>query len=148
MYRYAIVFAAVTTRIYGLSCLSNENKNQIPQIDQWEVLKDGTLTGIVKGHPVLDDFEEMITSPLLNPLPRFRGDIAKTRSGCQYKLVSPKKKKRRIIKSARPSLFSQKITPANNTKMGRPGSIPSIDDWKIDSSTGRLTGLVTGHSQA
>ena len=145
-----LLYLVTATTIDALSFFSQKNNKRIPQIDQWELLKDGTLTGIVKGHPALDDFEEITTSPLLNPdsASEGKGTIVTTLSGSQYKLEIPKKKRKtRLI--PRPPLFPQKMVPIKKqTRPGRrQGGIPSIDDWEIDSTTGRLIGIVIRHKK-
>jgi len=143
-----VLYLVTTTTVDALSFFSKNNNKRIPQIDQWELLKDGTLTGIVKGHPALDDFEEITTSPLSNPdsASEGKGTIVTTLSGSQYKLEIPKKKRKtRLI--PRPPLH--KMVPIKKqTRPGRrQGGIPSIDDWEIDLTTGRLIGIVFRHNK-
>jgi len=143
------------SQVEAMSILSNRNNKKVPTIDQWTLsTKDGTLTGIVKGHPVLEDGDEITTSPLTNPdfAPDGKGTVVTTLSGTKYKLETPKKKKGRF------SLFGNRkkdeplspppmpATPiAFKENIRKNGGIPIIDNWKIDPSTGRLTGIVTGH---
>merc|ERR1711935_25471 len=146
-----------------MSFFSNNSK-RVPRIDQWKVSrKDGTLTGIVIGHPVLEDGDEITTSPLSNPdfAEDGEGKIVTTMSGSKYKLERPKNKENNHRQSSLIGFFMKEkkveeptppllppvppgpiMIPGENTrKLGE----PIIDDWKIDTSSGRLVGVVTGH---
>jgi hypothetical protein len=63
---------------------------RVPVVDQWRVLSDGKLTGVVKGHPVIPDGDKITTSPLANPdFATQAGVTVTTLSGSQYKLQDP-----------------------------------------------------------
>lgn len=130
------------TTVVAMSLLPNKNSNKVPTIDQWKVSpKDGTLTGIVTGHPVLEDGDEITTSPLTNPYfaEVGEGTIVTTVSGTKYKLETPNKNKNNNHKQSSFEGFVQ------NENIRKKAGEPIIDDWKIDPSNGRLTGIVTGH---
>ena len=60
-----------------------------PVIDQWRVLGDGKLTGVVQGHPIIKDGDRITTSPLSNPDFSKAGAVVTTLSGSSYKLQQP-----------------------------------------------------------
>jgi hypothetical protein len=66
------------------------NNKRVPVVDQWRILGDGKLTGVVKGHPVIPDGDTITTSPLSNPdFATQAGVTVSTLSGSQYKLEEP-----------------------------------------------------------
>ncbi|VEU38830.1 unnamed protein product, partial [Pseudo-nitzschia multistriata] len=151
----------IPSRVEAMSILSNRNSKKVPSIDQWKLSeKDGTLTGIVTGHPVLQDGDKITTSPLSNPdfAAKGKGTVVTTLSGTKYKLETPKKVNKGPFslfgggnknkkKAEPPMLPSVPEGPIKTTKenIRKNGGIPTIDKWRIDPESGRLTGIVTGH---
>lgn len=73
--------------LYATALIFNK---RVPVVDQWRVLSDGKLTGVVKGHPVIPDGDKITTSPLSNPdFATQPGVTVSTLSGSQYKLQDP-----------------------------------------------------------
>jgi hypothetical protein len=72
------------------SALMFLNRKRVPVVDEWRILGDGKLTGIVRGHPVIPDGDTITTSPLSNPdFATEAGVTVTTLSGSQYKLEEP-----------------------------------------------------------
>ena len=94
---FALGFAAklqtATITVSAMSLFSNNESKKVPRIDQWKIsVEDGTLTGIVSGHPILEDGDEITTSPLCGPdfAEGYEGAIVTTLSGTKFKLETPK----------------------------------------------------------
>ncbi len=62
-----------------------------PLLEEWKVLKNGQVTGIVKGHPDPDlaDGDTITTSPLANPDKAVAKATVTTLSGSKYRLGEP-----------------------------------------------------------
>lgn len=69
--------------------LSPFTSKKTPVVDQWRILGDGKLTGVVNGHPVIQDGDKITTSPLSNPDFCKSGATVTTLSGSTYKLKQP-----------------------------------------------------------
>lgn len=58
-----------------------------PEISQWEALKDGSIRGVVKFHPVIEDGDYITTSEIDQRSVLGPNKIVSTASGSKYKLV-------------------------------------------------------------
>lgn len=63
----------------------------VPVLDEWKILKNGGVTGSVKGHPSrdIDDGDIITTSPLQNPFDAIPRAVVTTVNGSKYKLGTP-----------------------------------------------------------
>lgn len=71
---------------------SGESKtalSAVPIIDNWKLLKDGSIKGTVRGSRNWKDGESITTSPLRNPNAAQGESVVRTRSGSRYKLAKP-----------------------------------------------------------
>jgi len=140
----------IDTTTNGMSIFPNNNRGKVPRVNEWKVSpEDGTLTGIVKGHPILEDGDEITTSPLTNPdfAEDGEGAIVTTMSGTKYKLEKPKDSDISSRKKYSPLMglfrYVEKTDSQSSKKIG---TEPIIDDWKVDARDGRILGTVTGHA--
>lgn len=62
-----------------------------PILNDWQVLKNGSVEGTVKNHPVIDDGDTITTSPVTDPDNAKANAIVVTVSGSKYKLGKPAK---------------------------------------------------------
>jgi len=69
---------------------ARSNMARTPEISEWEMNRDGSITGIVKFHPVIDDGDDITTSPLEDITLVGPNKLVKTKSGNAYKLVNQK----------------------------------------------------------
>ena len=58
-----------------------------PEITEWEALKDGSVRGVIRFHPVIEDGDYITTSQLEDPTKVGANKIVSTSSGSRYKLV-------------------------------------------------------------
>ena len=134
----------------AMSIFANNNSKKVPRLNEWKVSpKDGTLTGIVTGHPILEDGDEITTSPLTNPdfAEGGEGVIVTTMSGTKYKLETPKDNGNSNLKqSPLMGLFRHAEKTDSHSSMTS-GTEPIIDEWKIDAADGRILGTVSGHAE-
>lgn len=59
---------------------------RIPEVNNWDLVKGGSVSGRVKFHPVLKDGDQITTSPLKDPKKATENSMVETRSGSMYKL--------------------------------------------------------------
>jgi hypothetical protein len=84
---FALLLTSNAPILFATALIFNK---RVPVVDQWRVLSDGKLTGVVKGHPVIPDGDKITTSPLSNPdFATQPGVTVSTLSGSQYKLQDP-----------------------------------------------------------
>eukprot|EP00980_Cylindrotheca_fusiformis_P004625 scaffold990_cov108-Cylindrotheca_fusiformis.AAC.2 len=62
---------------------------QPPRLDEWKVLKSGSIVGTVTGHPSINDGDVITTSPVQNPNAAKRDALVQTASGSTYLLLEP-----------------------------------------------------------
>jgi len=62
---------------------------RVPTLDNWKILKDGSIIGTVSGHSKLRDGELITTSPVRYPTQARRDAMVRTKSGSPYKLAKP-----------------------------------------------------------
>jgi hypothetical protein len=86
---------------HGLN-LKPFSKTTTPVVDQWRVLGDGKLTGVVRGHPVIPDGDIITTSPLSNPDFCASNKVVTTLSGSRYLLKQPQYFKPKQAKKYQP----------------------------------------------
>ena len=60
-----------------------------PVISEWKLLKNGSIVGTVKNHPIIDDGDIITTSRIANPTTLKNNAMVVTESGSKYKLGSP-----------------------------------------------------------
>lgn len=60
-----------------------------PILTEWKLLKNGSLMGTVKNHPVIEDGDVVTTSPIENPDGVKYNAIVVTKTGSKYKLGTP-----------------------------------------------------------
>lgn len=60
-----------------------------PIISEWKLLKNGSIVGTVKNHPIIDDGDVITTSRIANPTSLKNNALVVTESGSKYKLGSP-----------------------------------------------------------
>ena len=80
----------IQTRQYSASASSTSLMMKIPVVDQWRVLKNGAVVGVVKNHPTIRDGDTITTSPLKAPASATARGLVETRSGSKYRLGTPK----------------------------------------------------------
>jgi len=68
--------------------------NRLPIIDEWKVLTNSRVVGIVKNHPSIPDGDVITTSPILRPEAAARRKIVSTISGSKYMLGAPGARKK------------------------------------------------------
>lgn len=61
----------------------------VPIIDDWKILKDGSIKGTVTGHRKWKNGKIITTSPLKSPGKAGKDSIVSTTSGSRYKLAKP-----------------------------------------------------------
>ncbi|KAG7345171.1 hypothetical protein IV203_032702 [Nitzschia inconspicua] len=120
---------------------------RVPVVDQWRVLGDGKLTGVVKGHPVIPDGDKITTSPLSNPdFATQAGVTVTTLSGSQYKLETPqasyvaqlrrKQQQNRIVKGVAAS--QKRGTKAVTKDMDLRAALVSRNEERREKKNGAL----------
>lgn len=60
-----------------------------PTLDDWEVMDDGSVVGIVSNHPAIEDGDTIATSPIENPNRARPKAVVTTMSGSRYHLGTP-----------------------------------------------------------
>lgn len=68
-----------TTRLY----------NWKPKLENWKVLPEGKIRGVISGHPVIPDGDTVTTSPILDLEQATTDKLVNTNSGSQYVLGNP-----------------------------------------------------------
>jgi hypothetical protein len=68
----------LTTRLYNT-----------PSLDNWKMMPEGKIRGVISGHPVIPDGDTITTSPLLDPEAVSGDELVQTNTGSQYKLLRP-----------------------------------------------------------
>ena len=63
---------------------------QVPIVEQWEILRNGALRGMVKNHPTIPNGDVITTSPLADPSASRNNGVVVTKSGSQYRLGTGK----------------------------------------------------------
>lgn len=63
---------------------------QVPTLDKWKILPNGSVIGTVKNHPSIADGDVITTSPINNPDGASRQVTVVTASGSRYKLLEPR----------------------------------------------------------
>ena len=104
----------------------------LPEIQDWSILRNGCVRGIVKDHPVIDDGDTITTSKLANPDVCNENTIVVTTSGSKYKLlqansymkkilsVKEKKQDKKVVKPAKKKVekkMTLKISKDVNNKV-------------------------------
>lgn len=92
----------------------------IPTLDEWEVMKDGTVVGTVSGHPAIEDGDVIATSPLQNPEGAAALAIVTTLSGSRYKLGIPSMKVADVSKQRNGAVIANGVPPQTNGKRTSP----------------------------
>lgn len=58
-----------------------------PEISDWQILPDGSINGVSKYHPMIEDGDDITTSPLADVKAAGTNRVVRTKSGSLYKLV-------------------------------------------------------------
>lgn len=123
---------------------------RFPMVEQWRVLKNGAVVGIVQNHPRIDDGDTITTSPLKSPDAAAPKAVVETKSGSKYKLGTPKnfpraaaingkqQKKRTTAPAAQP-IEAKKAAPPVAKK-----SVELNEAWRRAKMAYELTGLRVG----
>jgi serine/threonine protein kinase len=87
--------SAFAPRMPGSRVSSSSSSTQlsmaVPILEEWKILKNGGVSGIVKGHPSadIDDGDTVTTSPLANPEKASARAVVATVNGSKYRLGTP-----------------------------------------------------------
>ena len=101
---------------------------RVPLLEEWKVLRNGQVTGIVKGHPDpdLDDGDTITTSPLANPDKAAAKATVITLSGSKYRLGEPiaskqQQKRNGKVAPAKKVIPPSKVCRTSNRREGGKG---------------------------
>jgi serine/threonine protein kinase len=85
---HATAFAPLAVKVNPLtnSRMSSTLMAGPPILSEWQILKNGSVVGTIKNHPVIDDGDVITTSPVTNPDDAKANAIVVTSSGSKYKL--------------------------------------------------------------
>lgn len=90
----------------------------IPKIDQWKVLRNGSLRGLVVNHPTIEDGDVITTSSLATGFDLVAGGIVATKSGSKYKLAAPAPGQKEIAQDGNSKISQKgKVTVARSKKV-------------------------------
>lgn len=85
--------SAFVPRMSGIKVRSSSTplSMAVPVLEEWKILKNGGVSGTVKGHPSsdIDDGDTITTSPLQNPFKAIPNAVITTVNGSKYKLGIP-----------------------------------------------------------
>lgn len=71
----------------GYASLISSLAAQVPLINEWEVKRNGAVTGTVRNHPSIPDGDTITTSPLAEDLTKLRDNqLVSTKTGSKYRL--------------------------------------------------------------
>ena len=118
---------------------------QIPVVEDWKILKNGAVYGIVKNHPDpdLDDGDTIETSPLADPDSAAPRSVVTTLSGSKYKLGNPvaSKSEKKVNGTMAPPKARQKNYKLNGKSIG-----PYLLSGKAERSTSGKSQIWTAYS--
>lgn len=77
------------------------NAARIPEIEEWKILRNGAATGVVRFHPVIEDGDDITTSPLVDSDDVTENTIVSTKSGSKYKLGSASSAMKKVLEKKR-----------------------------------------------
>lgn len=93
----------------------------VPVLDRWKVLPNGSIVGMVKDHPSIPDGDVITTSPVTDPDSAKEQIVVETASGSKYRLLTPLQQTAGTLTS--PSLSSYEAALKRST----PPSASSLD---------------------
>jgi len=84
-------WAPVTRTSVQSSSSTRLSMARVPVLDEWKILKNGGVCGVVTGHPNpdLDDGDTITTSPLKDPDSAAAKTLVTTQTGSKYRLGTP-----------------------------------------------------------
>lgn len=90
----------------------------VPFINEWEVKKNGSITGVVRNHPTIPNGDVITTSPLAEDLSMLRDNqLVATRSGSQYRLGRAAVS---AVPAPKPAARSSPLTSKSTATTSRP----------------------------
>jgi serine/threonine protein kinase len=85
--RYSLAFLAPSATTARHGSIVSALAAQIPVISEWEVKKNGSITGVVRNHPTIPNGDVITTSPLAADVSKLQDNqLVSTKSGSQYRL--------------------------------------------------------------
>lgn len=122
---------------------------QVPTLDKWKILPNGSVIGTVRNHPSIADGDVITTSPITNPDAASRQVTVLTASGSRYKLLEPRNAAAAAAAAARQQEQASAQSQSSSSSQQQPFSFfpswgggrssgTSVDD-SLNGSTGGTT---------
>lgn len=112
---------------------------RIPEVTDWKILKNGSVTGTVRFHPEIDDGDVITTSPLADPDVQTENVVVATVSGSKYKLaiasaVTKKTMEKKKAKEAKAAAAAEAKAAAAEAKAAAAAAAASNKSKRINNS--------------